>query len=257
MMNGRMHKITEQLARVAANPLWCIIAVNVVMFCGVHIAALCGISEADIADALLVHAGIVPFVHHIYNVLTYMFVQVNIFHLVYNMMWLWCFGMLVARLGGSLRQVGTAYFWGGIAGAVAFVLVGLMWPESDMLMGASAAVMAVVTMAAVRIGQRKVEIYILGNIKILWLAIGVLTLTFVGEGNVAAHAGGAIAGVAYALWLRRAPKRRVYRPRRAVPLTAADEAELDDLLAQVSRSGFNSLSPARRTRLFELSQRKS
>src|ERR1700712_3362770 len=56
-----------------------------------------------------------------WTLLTYMFVDSQVFRFVANMFWLWSFGFIMQDLTGNKKLI-PIYIYGGIAGAVLYML---------------------------------------------------------------------------------------------------------------------------------------
>lgn len=192
----------------------------------------------------------------LWTALTYMFTHIDFLHLVVNMMWLMIFGRMVEYYLGSRRLAGL-YLASGMAGAAAFIICNAISPGMHHIMyGASCAVIGIIGYVAVSSPHWQIGLLFLGPVKILWVAIAAIVLFVVLEPTPyvsIAHAAGLISGIGYGLW-RRYPHLIPIRGTKE-PVHAGDEAELDSLLDKVNRSGYSSLSPAQRQKLFELSQR--
>lgn len=143
--------------------------------------------------------------------ITYMFTQYDVLHLLFNMLWLYCFGRIFMMLADGWRLV-VLYICGGLAGAVVFVagcnILGDSHVAWSSLVGASAAVMSIVTGAATIYPEMPLRMMLLGDIKLKWIAVGALVLfvvTSTGEhaGSQFAHIGGAVMGFIYGLQMRR------------------------------------------------------
>src|ERR1700743_3010532 len=82
-----------------------------------------------------------------WTVLTYMFSDRHVFRFVGNMFWLWCFGYILQDLTGN-RKLIPIYLYGGLAGALFFVLSYAIFPRLQtaaavaQLIGANAAIVA-------------------------------------------------------------------------------------------------------------------
>jgi membrane associated rhomboid family serine protease len=143
--------------------------------------------------------------------LTYAFLHGDFWHIAGNMLFLWTFGDNVEDAMGHVRYL-VFYLLCAIAGAFVH---GLLVPASEApLIGASGAIAGIV--AAYLLLHPKVKIWILafGRIPLripawiplaLWIAFQVVMLVMMGEDEVsyAAHVGGALAGAALVLILRR------------------------------------------------------
>lgn len=193
------------------------------------------------AVALPAYAG--GLAQHPWTPLTYMFAHASMFHLAANMVVLWFFGMVACRNGAG-RTLPPLYFAGGLAGAMLYFGCG-----DGVMMGASAAVMAVVSGTGFRFASFRPTVSgkILPQAGRLAAAVVVITLVCAdGWAVLAAHAGGAIAGC---LLIRILPG---IRPS---VMTVSDSGAVgvdkesgekdvvpDSILTKVRVSGFESLS---------------
>lgn len=267
----------EALRQAAAGGTWVLLAANLAVFIAVHAAYFCGVSEMAIARAVTLPAEPMMWLRHPWTAVTYMFVQWDFTHLLFNMVWLWSFGVLASRLMVRGRTVFAAYAAGGLAAAAVFVLTGALRAGNGILLGSSAAVLGVVCATGVLRGRCTVTLILLGSVQVRWLAAGVTALVLItsvadkGTAEVCAHAAGAIAGVLTGL-IEMRRRRRVIRPADMTPkpfgrrgaeygprprkgLLPAEQAELDGLLDVVRRGGYNALSVNQRIRLFDLSSK--
>lgn len=205
----------------------------------------------------------------IYTVFTYMFVHHDFLHLFANMLWLMLFGRLfeMTQSGGRLFAV---YFYGGLAGAAAFLLCNIFGVATHSgLLGASCSVLAIIGAVMILTPSWRVNLMLFGQVKIIWVALAAVVFFIVlapAYDECAAHAAGLGAGVLYVLLRRRgidmaAPILKIISHKilgqraRAPQQHGDDKAVLDMLLAKVSRSGYASLSPRERQQLFDISQR--
>lgn len=199
-----------------------------------------------------------------WTVLSYMFVQYEPTHLIFNLLWFALFGSFLQGSAG-VKGLTAVYLGGGICGAALFfrygVAAGFAGAEGG-LIGASAAVMAVVLAATVVEPERRIYLFLIGRVRVKWVAPVMIAISLVGftggyPGGNAAHLGGAIAGIVAGLRLRSVASSRRHRPAGGIAdcVTESDEAYLDRLLDRVRVSGFEALSPSERTELFNLSKR--
>lgn len=260
-----------------------IIAVNLAVFAAVWAVILLS-GDRSGGDALT-HAWLcVPgnaaaALRHPTTCLTYMVTHYDILHLLFNMLWLFWFGQMLGP-SSPVRRVLTAYIGGGVAGAVAYIgaiaAIPSLGTGSVYLTGASAAVLSVMTTAAILNPDRPVRLMLFGEVKLKWLTVACVALTLLGLGGgspgaQSAHIGGVLFGSAYAIVILRsrlrtkrpaepAPVRRgVHMDGHAVAKAAAgrlaDHARLDELLDKIGTSGYNSLSARERLELDALSRR--
>lgn len=247
--------------------LWQIIVLNALVFIGVHIAVLVGYSDESVISVMGLPAHPENPLQAIYSSLTYMYTQYGTIHLLYNMLWLWCFGSIAIKFGSESRRIGMAYLIGGFSGAGIYLLLGVAGLAHGTLIGASAAVLAVIAYSGASYGRRQIQLVVFGKIQVRWLAAIVVALTLAAGGldnapETGPHLAGLIAGILYAVATKRrwVANRRPEQVRRAplrdtTPLTTEEMHELDNLLKKVSDNGYSSLSATQRGRLFVLSQR--
>ena len=234
-----------------------IVIANAVVFITVVIVNAI-ISPANLATMALDLPGGAGFIVRPWTMLTYMFTQTDVWHCFFNMLWLFWFGLMLEHCT-SPKRVLVTYIVSGLGGAAAFtVTTSLMTGSHFMVLeGSSAAVMGVVTLVGCTIPNHRVNLFLLGNVKLKWVAGGTILLFALGSAGVnaamqAAHIGGVIAGLLIA-WYQYSHRPR-YDKMPARAMSAADaRAELDTLLDKVKRSGYNSLSANERRRLIDLS----
>ena len=244
--------------------VWQLMALNLLVFLVLHLLAWCGVSDRALAAATALPAASAEALIHPWTALTYMFTQWDFFHLVFNMMWLWTFGLLLTRLLVPGRAIVSAYLAGGLLAAVVWVTLGAAVRNNGILIGSSAAVLSVVAYGGIVLGKRSVQLMMLGWVQVRWLALGVVILCLLTDGTtqgavtLAVHSSGAIAGMLLALWQRRrAPRSTSKHQSFKTEFTAEDEAALDAILDKVRTGGYGALSAAEKQRLFSLSSRIS
>lgn len=184
--------------------------------------------------------------------LTYMFTNADFMSLLFNCLWLWLFARMFLEIG-SERQLLVSYLIGGLFGAGFFLLGAAAGLCGGILFGSSAAVLAVVCFAAVRVPYMRINLMFFGAVKFMWIGIIAAALSLVplfsgGVGSGLAHLGGVVGGAGYALLLKvRRPRLRIIKP--------DEKKTLDELLDKVRRSGYSSLSPAERKQLLDYSNK--
>lgn len=208
-----------------------------------------------------------------WTLLTYMAVHFDFLHMLFNVLWLYWFGrMMLITL--SDRHLAVAFVGGGLAGGIMFLVSAALGYGSGWLCGCSAAVIAVMCATAIRLPDHPVRLFLIGEVKLKWLAVACCVLTFVGGGgNQAAHIGGLLWGVALGLMIRRGidpsawlssvgrptanrqPRRRADHMVRVLRDRQDDIRRLDELLDKIRLSGYGSLTSRERKELNELSSR--
>jgi len=155
----------------------------------------------------------VLFVYRPWTIITYMFVHFDFLHILFNMLWLYWFGKIFLEFFTG-RQLGGLYLLGGIAGAVLFLITYNTFPylkqfsSVSFLAGASASVMAIVFAVSFYRKNYAINLLLIGQIKLIYLAIGVLlidvlAITSNNAGGHIAHLGGAMLGMLYAMQYRK------------------------------------------------------
>jgi len=230
-----------------------------------------------------------------WTLLTYFFTHEDPFHVLFNMLFLYWFGRLVDEYLGN-RRVVNLYLLGGIVGGIAYVAMYNLVPYfhervagSEML-GASGASFAVVFGAATLLPNYSFHLLFLGPVRIKYIALFYLILSFAQSagpnagGNIA-HLGGALLGFIFIKQLQRGsdlgkpldgltafvrklfkPKPRpsmkvTYRSQSKTTYTSVtsdgfpDDDEVDAILDKISKSGYESLTREEKQKLFKASQR--
>lgn len=196
---------------IANGAVWLIIqALKVLVF-------LSGSPDQGSAISWVTHAFAIPaFIPDLivrpWTIISYMFLHVDIWHILFNMLWLFWFGKIFLEYLSEKKLI-TVYLLGGISGAFAYVLAFNIFPVFASLipvsvaLGASASVMAIVTAISFYVPNYSIRLLFLGNIRIVYLAIALFVFDFfmIPSGNAGghvAHIGGAIFGFVYAQTLR-------------------------------------------------------
>ncbi len=144
--------------------------------------------------------------------ITYMFVHDGFFHILFNMLFLYWFGRILAQYLGGPKVV-NLYVLGGLFGALIYltiypVLLQLLNPDLDIsmvspsLVGASAGVFAVVFGTATLMPNYTIFLLFLGPVRIKYIALFYvlsffLSLSGPNSGGELAHIGGALMGFIY------------------------------------------------------------
>lgn len=260
-----------------------IVWVNVAVFVLLRLIAIVFVfsGRPDYIDMMLAQVELpsspAVFLTRPWTLVTYMFAQYDLLHVVFNMLWLYWFGTMFTMTASSRRLL-TLYLCGGLAGAVLFMLGYMVLPmfhsSYGSLIGSSASVIAVVTAVAILMPRFKMHLLLIGSVSVKWIAIVTIVLVLVGvtgsnAGGEIAHIGGVIAGVLYGLWIKRGHEFSFHRPawRRAPAdapapsqssdsgLSADERAQLDAILDKIKKSGYTSLTPSERERLFSVSRK--
>lgn len=139
-----------------------------------------------------------------WTIITYMFVHAGLGHIFWNMLILYWFGRIVGDMIGD-KHILPIYIIGGLAGAAAYIIsyYFLIGQVGTYMVGASAAIMALVIIAGRINPEKELRLLLIGPVKIKFviLAFILMDLIFIGKnsntGGHIAHIGGMIMGWAY------------------------------------------------------------
>lgn len=157
-----------------------------------------------IVDLLRVPSALPELARKPWTVFTYFFAHEEIFHILFNMLFLYWFGRLIDEYLGTKRLV-ALYILGGLAGAFAYVVIYNISPYFQeavgvsRMLGASASVYAVTVGAATLLPNYTFSLLLLGPVRIKYIALFYLILSLAqsvgpNAGGNLAHIGGAILG---------------------------------------------------------------
>ncbi|MFD2583423.1 rhomboid family intramembrane serine protease [Pedobacter vanadiisoli] len=269
----------------SGNPIFFYIGINVLLFL---IIAVTGIftwlsGKGNLIDPLVseyvgLPVNISRLPERFYTVFTYMFIHDGILHILFNMLGLFWFGNIFMNFLKS-RQFHFVYLTGGIFGGLFAVAVLNLFPvyasglTGVTIVGASAAVMAIIFAAATLVPNYTIVLFIFGEVKIKWIAIVYFILDFpaigsVNAGGSLAHIGGALVGFVFIKRLQsgsdwsklfeRKPKLKVVRNEKPVKKPAfkggVSQQEIDAILDKISTSGYDKLTAAEKEKLFKASK---
>lgn len=148
-----------------------------------------------------------------WTLITHMFTHIGVWHLIGNMLWLWCFGYILQDLTGN-RKIFPIFLYGGFAGAAAIMLSYNFFPALQpyvavqQALGASAGVMAVAAAVTTLAPGYRILPMLNGGIPIwiitsLYLVIDVATIPKDNPGGHIAHLAGALAGFLFIFFYRK------------------------------------------------------
>lgn len=148
-----------------------------------------------------------------WTLITHMFVQVNIWKIFADMLWLWCFGYIMQDIAGT-KKIIPVFIYGALAGAVAFVLAYNLMPGLKAQipyaasLGASAGVMAVAISTTIIAPGYRIFPMLNGGIPLwgltaLYVIIDLATISYTDTANLMSHIAGALAGFLFIFFLRK------------------------------------------------------
>ena len=224
-----------------------------------------------------------------WTLITHLFAHIQPGHFLFNMIALYSMGKLFMTMV-TPRRIIWVYILGGISGYILFMI---SYSASDVLnggrnhgiLGASAAVMAIVSATAIIQPRRVVYLFNAVRLELAWLAILLAILDLasirqgINSGGHIGHLGGALFGLVYGLFVRfgihnfqdmgtfikQLTKRNHMRVvnGHSRPKTddefnierAEKQRKIDEILDKIGRSGYESLSQSEKDFLFKHSQK--
>ncbi|NVJ84930.1 MAG: rhomboid family intramembrane serine protease [Algoriphagus sp.] len=201
------------------NSLYKLIAINLIVWLGFMVMRVLmtiggfGDIYGSLISWFMMPASLDRLLIQPWSIFTYMFLHEGFFHILFNMLFLYWFGLLIHQYLGS-RKLANLYILGGLAGALFYVLIYNLAPYfsnsvgSSLMLGASAGVFAIVVGAATLTPNTTFFLLLLGPVRIKYIAIFYVVLSFANSaganaGGELAHLGGALMGYLYITQLRR------------------------------------------------------
>lgn len=236
--------------------------------------------------------GLDDFIMQPWSIVTYAFFHGSFSHIFWNMILLYFSGRIFLNLFGGRRFL-NVYFLGAIVGGVIFMLSYNLFPAfleiNTSLIGASAAVMAILIFICTYLPHQEVRLFFLFNVKLWYIGVFVVLIDLVqipmsNAGGHLAHLGGALLGYIYAkklyegkdigsgfermvsavvnLFRRKpsAPLKTVHKNRKTTasakkshPDKGQDDRQqkIDEILDKISKSGYESLTKEEKDFLFQ------
>lgn len=160
-----------------------------------------------IVDYFALPANLESLLSHPWTLVTYMFLHIDFFHVLFNMLWLFWFGKIFLEFLKS-GQLLLIYLLGGLSGGILYLLFYNIFPvfeksvDLSFALGASASVMAIVTAISFYVPGYSIHLLFLGRIRIFYIALFLFVLDFFmirseNAGGHIAHIGGALFGLSY------------------------------------------------------------
>jgi len=228
---------------------------------------------------------------------TYMFYHEEELHILFNMLTLYWFGRLFLMFFTS-KQLVALYIMGGLFGYVFFAGAYNLFPyfqssiQGGVLLGASGSIMAIILAAATKSPDMQMRFMLLGNVKLKYIALVAVLVSFFGitsnnAGGEIAHLGGALMGYLFVVSLRQGsditawlnklidfiydlfkPRRLKIKKNKSFAGRKMTDAEfnqrkasrmheIDRILDKIKSSGYDSLSAQEKRQLFEQGNNKT
>ena len=285
------------------NGLIQIILINAIVFIIINlvrvITSISGNPEtyAWVINQLALPSDISTFLIKPWTIISYFFTHEGFFHVLFNMLFFYWFGKIIYEFLGNNKLI-NLYVLGGLLGGLLFILIYNLIPfyhdrvHMSILMGASAGVFAVVVGAATFMPNYTFFLLFLGPIKIKYIAIFYVLLSFFNidgsnAGGELSHLGGALIGFLYVQQLKkgndfgqpiisviqfvkslfvRKPKIKVSyksskapksgrQQQKADPPKQVNQDEIDTILDKISEGGYESLTKEEKQKLFNASKK--
>lgn len=278
-----------------------LIIINVVIFLVIGFISVIGliVKSPTIPDFIYQQFTIPPrfaeYITRSWTLFTYMFAHSrwDIFHILFNMLALYWFGKLFVEYLGSDKLI-AVYILGGLSGGLLYLLMFNTVPffieRSGFpgMVGASAAVFAVMVAAATLLPNYSFYLLFLGPVKIKYIAAVYVIISYLGTtqenagGNIA-HLGGALIGFVYIKQLQAGINwggwitvtldwfRDLFKSKPNVKVTyrsedrsakkapnapgKASQTEIDAILDKISDRGYESLTKEEKEKLFNASKK--
>ncbi len=276
-----------------------LIYINIAVFILISLTAITGflltnpiVAEKSI-DILAVPSALSKLIVRPWTLITYMFLHKDIWHILFNMLWLYWFGTIFLQYLDQ-RKLVAVYLLGGISGAILYIASFNIFPaftglvSDSVAIGASASVMAVVIAIAAHVPDYTVNLFLLGRIKLKYMALAIFVLTSfmdfsVNSGGKLAHIGGAIFGYIYTLNLRQGRDFgrginklidhiiTIFKPKKKMKVTYKKPSDdynynkiksehltrINSILDKISKGGYDSLTKEEKETLFKESQKRN
>ena len=293
--------IWDELKRIfkTGSNLTRLIYINIAVFVFLTIVTVIGflLSNTEIAgktlDLFSVPSSFNTLLLRPWTLITYMFTHQDIWHILFNMLWLYWFGRIFLEYLDE-RKLVAVYLLGGISGALVYIISFNVFPAfsgvvaDSVAIGASASVMAIVVAIAAYVPDYTIQLFLLGRIKIKYMALAIFVLTSimdfsVNSGGKLAHIGGALFGYLYTINLKHDRDIgngfnkvidffvTMFKPRKKLKVThrkvaneyeynqikAEHQKQINHILEKISKGGYDSLTKEEKETLFKESQKKN
>jgi membrane associated rhomboid family serine protease len=235
-------------------------------------------------------SNIVAFVYRPWTIVTYMFMHADILHILFNLLWLYWFGQIFLQYLDQKKLL-SVYILGGISGALMYALAYNALPAFNLerygssLVGASAAIMAVVFAISAIVPNYAINLLFFGPVKLKYIAIftiilDVLSIQSGNAGGHIAHLGGALFGYYFAVRYKKGKDITkgftrfldgffsLFKPRKKMKVEykkpvddfeynrskVNNQKEIDRILDKIAKGGYNSLTKDEKDFLFRSSK---
>lgn len=273
--------------------LWIFIGINLALFILINlmgvVAYLSGSNPSLVGESIFTKWFAVPTIFSAlivkpWTIFTYMFYHEGFLHFFFNMWMLYFGGTLFMQFLNAKKFV-TAYIIGGLFGYLIYFVSYNIFPvfqevkHVSLLLGASAAVLAVLVTICSYKPDTVIQLFLFGRVKLRYLAlilvaVDVLTLDNGNPGGHISHIGGALFGFIYGTSLRKGFKfinfgflkptmKTKFKVHYNKPITDEEynekrnikQKEIDIILDKIAKRGYESLSKEEKDILFKESKK--
>ena len=203
------------------NSLTTLISINVVLFLIISFVNIIyfitqsppGAFENDVLHWFQLPASLSSFAHRPWTLITSMFTHTGVILTISNMLWLWVFGYIFQVVAGNNKLI-PVYLYGGIMGAVVFILANYSIPplrslvSSATMIGANASIMAVAVATTTLTPDHRFFKMLNGGIPLWVITLIHVVVDFAGIASSGAayhlsHLGGGFIGFMFVFSLRK------------------------------------------------------
>ena len=211
-----------------------------------------------------------------WTLFTYGFLHSETIHLIFNLIFLYYISTLFHTYFNT-RQFLTVYFFGSIFAGFIFVAYGYFFNYSNLIVGASASIMAIFIAVATYAPYYSLRLPLIGYVKIwhiavLYIFIDVAQLLSDNTGGHVAHLSGSLVGFVFAILMKRGIDisaifafkkkknttfKKVYKNKpekkyQSVRVSDVNftQRQIDEILEKISKSGYDSLTKEEKEFLF-------
>jgi membrane associated rhomboid family serine protease len=221
-----------------------------------------------------------------WSAITFMFMHADVWHIFYNMLWLYWFGEIYELYMRDKRAM-PIFVFGSLAGAALIMILSYIIPplragiDYTYTVGASAGIFAIVFAATALNPDHAVNLLFIGRVPIKYIALASFLISYVAithgnAGGMISHIGGAAFGFAYIkslqagidwfapldkignIFQRKSKLKATYvntgSDKKNEP-SGNEQKRLDAILDKIAKSGYNSLSKQEKDFLFKFSNK--
>jgi len=287
----------------SGNPITRLIIINIVVFLFISIlrilsflsgeSGIMNTIEGFVMRNLSLPLSFEGVIHKPWTLITYMFTQFKVRHILWNLITLYWFASILSDFTNA-RKIIPLYLLGGVAGGIITILLFQFIPVFQTslgapLIGASAGVTAIIVAAATLIPNYKMNLMFVGAIKLIYVAMFVIFIdvldlsSYDNMGGNLAHLGGALMGFIFITQYKKgrdmakpfnsffdrlksifssAPKAKMkvvskkkVSDEEYNAQKRATQQQIDAILDKISKSGYESLTKNEKEILFKASNK--